>query len=181
MVASTYSQHEGLRDVYVFAYKRSGTAQTATFTPSVLGIGGQAYVFDYFSGNGALVEPGDSFSAEVGAGSYYVVAPVGPSGIAFLGDAGRYVSLGKKRVSRLRDTGRVRATVVFADGDGAIMLHGYSPVAPALRTRHGQIGDVEWDPDTRRFSFALAPDPGATRVQITIGTGPGSDDAPDFE
>jgi ubiquinol-cytochrome c reductase iron-sulfur subunit len=38
---------------------------------------------------------------------YYIVAPVGPSGIAFLGDAGQFVSLGRKRIASLKDDGAV--------------------------------------------------------------------------
>ncbi|MFE7976482.1 hypothetical protein [Streptomyces shenzhenensis] len=41
---------------------------------------------------------------------------MGASGIAFLGDAGKFVSHGDKRIAHLRDDGKVHATVAFAVG-----------------------------------------------------------------
>jgi hypothetical protein len=111
MVAMTYTQHGLLRYAYVFAYARAAkSSQTVTFTPAELGIAGPAYVYDYFARKGTLVAPGGSFSETVSSGSYYVVAPVGPSGIAFLGDEGKFVSLGDKRITQLVDDGTVQAT-----------------------------------------------------------------------
>ncbi|MFJ8603136.1 hypothetical protein ACIREM_31385 [Streptomyces shenzhenensis] len=66
------------------------------------------------------------------AGTYWVVAPVGASGIAFLGDAGKFVSHGDKRIAHLRDDGKVHATVAFAAGEGPVTLHGYAPRKPAV-------------------------------------------------
>src|SRR5581483_8596508 len=111
MIAAASSLHGGLVDAYVFAYSRNHASQLATFTPASLGIAGHAYVYNYFTGKGTVVNAGQSFSASVGNGSYYIVAPIGPSGIAFLGDAGKFVSLGSKRISYLTDDGTVRATV----------------------------------------------------------------------
>ena len=58
------------------------------------------------------------------------MAPVGPSGIAFLGDAGKFVSTGDKRIVHLSDNGTVSATVAFAANEHSVVLHGYAPSAP---------------------------------------------------
>ena len=86
MVAWTYSDHGGMRAAYVFAYSR-GTASAATFVPASLGLSGRVYVYNDFTGRGALLTAGQTFYATVHGGSYDVVVPVGRSGIAFLGDA----------------------------------------------------------------------------------------------
>ncbi len=51
MVAAAYTYHANLVDAYVFAYNRGSQArQMATFTPARLGITGNAYVYNYFTG-----------------------------------------------------------------------------------------------------------------------------------
>lgn len=142
--------------------------QTASFRPSALGISGAAYVYNYFTGQGSVVPPGGSFQATVTSGSYWVVAPVGRSGIAFLGDAGKFVSLGSKRISALSDDGAVHATVTFARGEGAVTLHGYSPSAPRVTAAPGSAGPVSYDPATGMFSVQVTPGAGQqSTVTIT--------------
>ena len=46
-----------------------------------------------------------------------IVAPVGPSGIAFLGDAARFVSLGRTRIPEVSDDSVLRASVDLVGGD----------------------------------------------------------------
>jgi Carbohydrate binding module (family 6) len=144
--------------------------QTATFTPGSLGVGGPAYVYDYFAGVGTVVPNGGSYSATVTSGSYYVVVPVGRSGIAFLGDAGKFVSLGHKRITHLGEQdGAVHATVAFADGEGPVTLHGYSASPPSASAGGGSAGPVTYDPGTRLFEVTVSP--GANRqATVTISS-----------
>jgi hypothetical protein len=145
----------------VFAYAREAkSSQTVTFTPAELGIAGPAYVYDYFAGKGTLVAPGGSFSETVSSGSYYVVAPVGPSGIAFLGDAGKFVSLGDKRITQLVDDGTVQATVAFAPGEHTVTLHGYALRKPKVTASDGSVGPLSYDPASHLFNFTVSPDGG---------------------
>jgi hypothetical protein len=157
MVAGTYSQHGALRDAYVFAYARNGQpSESVTFSPAEFGVSGNAYVYDYFTGKGTLVAAGTNFTDAVGAGSYYVIAPVGRSGIAFLGDAGKFVSVGAQRIAQLDDNGAVQATVTFAPGEGAVTLHGYAPAAPTATARDGAVGPVSYDLATHLFSVPVS-------------------------
>jgi hypothetical protein len=157
MVASTYTDFgEGMKDLYIFAYAR-GTNTTATFNPTSLGLTGNVFVYNYFTGSGTVVQAGNSFSDTVGSGSYYIVAPVGPSGIGFLGDAGQFVSLGKKRITQLTDNGTVQATIAFARGETALTMHGYSPTAPTISAIDGSISTVNYNSSTDLFSFAVSP------------------------
>jgi hypothetical protein len=91
----------------------------------------------------------------VDSGTYYVVAPVGASGIAFLGDAGEFVSLGAKRVSALADDGVVHATVELAAGDNAVTLHGFAPRPPTVTVSNGSADPPTYDPVTQRFHVVL--------------------------
>jgi hypothetical protein len=89
-------------------------------------------------------------------GSYYLVVPIGPSGIAFLGDAGKFVSLGHKRISQLSDNDTVQTTVTFAPGEGAVTLHGHAPARPKVRAATGTVSTVFYDPATGLFSFSAS-------------------------
>ena len=157
MVASTYSDFGGgMKGLYVFAYAR-GTNTTATFSPDSLGLSGSTYVYNYFTGNGTVVPAGGSFSDTVGSGSYYIVAPIGLSGIGFLGDTGKFVSLGKKRITQLADTGNVQATIAFANGETALTITGYSPTTPIITATDGTVGAVNYNSATQLFSVVLSP------------------------
>jgi hypothetical protein len=171
MVASTYSEHGDLRALYVLAYARGGASQLASFSPASLGIPGATYVYDVFDGQGTLVPAGQRFDADVSAdGAYYVVAPVGPSGVAFLGDRGLFAALGQKRIEALDDDGSVHAAVVFADGETQVTLHGYAPAPPTVTSADARVDDVEYDPQTQRFSIVLRPSaaPGTAHVTVRL-------------
>jgi hypothetical protein len=157
MVAAAYTYHTDMTAAYVFAYSRTGQDETASFSPASLGItSSKAYVYNYFTGKGELVSANQSVSRKVNDGSYYIVVPVGPSGIAFLGDAGKFASLGDKRISTLYDNGVLHATVAFAANEGAVTLHGYAPSQPVVTTTDGSAGTVSYNPKTHLFSFSLS-------------------------
>jgi hypothetical protein len=157
MVASTYTDFKGgMKELYVFTYAR-GSNTMATFSPAALGLSGKTYVYNYFTGSGTLVPAGSSFSATVTSGSYYIVVPIGPSGIGFLGDAGKFVSLGKKRITQLSDNGSVQATISFAKSETAVTIHGYSPQSPVVIASNGSVGSVSYDSSTHIFSVPVSP------------------------
>lgn len=170
MVASTYSDHTGLHDLYVFAYARSDASQAASFSPIGLGVPGATYVYDYFADTGQLLAAGERFSTNVSTGSYFVVAPIGPSGIAFLGDAGEFVSLGKKRISQLSDDGTVHATIEFAAGESSVTVQGYAPSGVAATSDGGTVDSVSYDARTQRFTVAVHPDvtPSSDNVRLSL-------------
>ncbi len=158
MVAAAYSYHTNMNAAYVFAYSRTNDQQQqASFTPASLGFNGSAYVYDYFAGQGTVVQANQSFKAKVGFnGSYYIVVPVGASGIAFLGDAGKFAALGSKRISSLYDDGTVHATVAFANHESPVTLHGYAPSKPTVTTTNGTVSAVSYDATTQMFSFTVS-------------------------
>ena len=145
IIASTYTDHSGLRTAYVFAYDRTKGALSAIgFSPESVGVAGPAYVYDYFQATGSVVSAGAQFTGTVDySGSYYIVAPVGRSGMAFLGDAGKFVSVGKKRVETLSDDGTLHVSVRFAPSETSVVLHLYSTVKPVAAAETGSAVHVE--------------------------------------
>ena len=146
---------------------QTGLSQAASFSLAALGLTGPAYVYDYFAGTGSLVAQGGSVSTSVSSGTYWVVAPVGPSGIAFLGDAGKFVSHGDQRIEHLSDSGQIAATVAFAAGEGPVTLHGYATAKPAVTASTGSVGAVAYSTATSLFSVVVTAAAGNQAV-ITI-------------
>src|SRR5205085_1481893 len=100
--------------------------------------------------------------------AYYVVSPVGPSGIAMLGERGKVAPLGKKRVSALADNGTVTATIQFGAGEGAVTLQGFAPRAPTVTASSGTVGAVAYSVATQRFTVPVS----ASGTSATISIAP---------
>jgi hypothetical protein len=175
LVSYTYTDHGPMRALYLFAHPRTDD-RTATFTPQSLGLGGDVYVYNWFSGKGHLTS-GDIPWTQVihGDPSYVVVVPVGASGIAFLGDTGKFVPLGKKRVAELSDDGVLETTLAFAPGEQSIIVHGWAPSAPIASAAEGRAGRVAYDEPSGRFHVEVLPGrSGVARLQMFV---PPPDDA----
>jgi hypothetical protein len=167
MVASTYSDFGGLRAQYIFAYTRATNAPI-TISPSAWGIMGAAYLFDYLNDAGYLIEANNNRTINLVNGvGYFILAPVGRTGIAFLGDKGQFVTLGKQRIPALTDDGHVDVTVSYAAGEDVRIIFGYSPKAVSVTALSGSVDAVVWDPASELFSARVqASSTGAARVRI---------------
>lgn len=100
LVATTYSQHTGGRFTYLYAF----SGGTTSLAPGELGYTGKVYVYDVINDSGKAM---DATQANTWGNAYSLIAPVGPSGVAFLGDKGKFVPLGKKRISAFAGGGDV--------------------------------------------------------------------------
>ncbi|MGZ4202551.1 MAG: hypothetical protein ACXVRH_10890, partial [Thermoleophilaceae bacterium] len=148
IVAATRTQHGPLTASYVFAFAFAANL-TARFSPSELGYSGDVYVWDVYRTRGRALASSATIAEDVQNGrAYYVVVPVGPSGIAFLGDKDKYVSLGRQRIAALEDHGQVEATVAFSAGESSVTLHGWAPSQPKASAVAGAVGVLAWDAAT---------------------------------
>ena len=132
-----------------------GLSQTVSVSLAALGLSGPAYAYDYIAGIGTTVPQGGSVSATVSAGTYWIIAPVGPSGIAFLGDAGKFVSHGDKRIAHLDDDGQIHTTVAFAAGEGPVTLHGHAARQPTVTATTRSVGTVGYTAATGIFTVSV--------------------------
>lgn len=157
MVASTSTNFGAITAHYVAGYNRTSDLKLA-FSPSALGMTQPAYIYNYFTKAGKIVQPQDTFSDPIANGiAYYIVMPVGPSGMAFLGDTGHYVSLGKKRITALTDDGTIAASIAFASAESARSVFGYSPSKPGITAIHGSVGTVSYTNSTGLFYVSVMP------------------------
>lgn len=162
LIAGTFTDHGGIKTEYLFAFNQPGAdIGQVQFTPAELGFTGPVYVFNYFPGNGRYLTPEKTFSTALNKGepAFYIVAPVGRSGIAFLGDQGKFVSTGKQRIASIQDEpGSLTVKVIFAASETSVTLHGYAAVAPKVTVTSGQAGPVEYDADSHHFRVEINPD-----------------------
>jgi hypothetical protein len=173
MLGFTYSDHNGLRTAYVFAYSRASDGSNApfTFAPGDVGIQGPAYVYNYFTHAGQLLSAQSTFTDAASAnGNYYVVAQVGPSHIGLIGDTGKFVSAGHQRIPQIEDQGMLTATIRFAAGEANAVIQGYSPMPPVVTAITGSATQTSYDPVAHIFTLMVAPDPGARTVLLSLST-----------
>jgi hypothetical protein len=129
-----------------------------SFLAGSVGVNGPAYVYDYFGNTGTVIQPGGEYRTLVDYdGSYYLVAPIGPSGIAFLGDSGKFISCGKKRIEQLSDNGTLRVLVRFAPGEAFVALRLYSATEPTVSADSGAVGRVHHHGDNL-YRVVVQPD-----------------------
>jgi hypothetical protein len=171
-MAGTYTLHGDIRTAYLFAFNRSKTeALPASFKPAELGLAGPVCVYDYFAGTAQRIDAGKTVTVSLppSATAYYIVAPFAKCGIAFLGDAGKFVSTGKQRVASLRDmAGGLSAKLVFAAGEDSAKIHGYSAGAPKVTLKGGKATAVEYDSATGHFQFEVRPDADTTPAEDSL-------------
>ncbi|WP_394843000.1 hypothetical protein LZC95_38810 [Pendulispora brunnea] len=173
-VAATYTDFGGapaMRASYVWAYTQVGGNRPLTLTPAALGHTGSVFVYNWFRGKGQVQDASAAFTEDLsfsgdGPRSYYIVVPVGPSGIALVGDAGKYVSLGKKRVTRVSDDGVLAVDLVFAPGEGPVTLRGYAPAPPTAVASVGAVGPVTWDAASKSFSVTVSQADGTASLAL---------------
>jgi hypothetical protein len=143
--------------------------RTVKFSPSQMGLHGVVYVYNYFTHQVVRVPAGGAFTGRLGKqrASFYVCAPAGPSGIAFLGDLHQYVGTGKARIPYLSDTtDGLIATVAFAKGERAITLGGYAKFKPVVKMRGGTAGAVQYAPTTGAWRVIITPAAGAKSTRL---------------
>jgi hypothetical protein len=175
LVSYTYTDHGPMRALYIFAHPRTDD-RTFTFTPAELGLTGDVYVYNWFADRGRRIHGDERWAQTIhGDPSYLVAVPVGKSGIAFVGDAGKFVPLGKKRVSELSDDGVLNATLDFAPTEHSITVHGWAPSMPFVTATEGHVGKVSFDDATGRFHVEVFPAESGT-AHILASLQPPDDD-----
>jgi hypothetical protein len=170
IVAAAHTRHTGSITSYVFAFSQAAEPRMARVSSAALGYGGPVYAYNAFDGHGRYLLPSETLEFLAPAdGTYWIVVPVGRSGVGFLGDTGKFVSNGRNRVDRLRDTGVLTARIVFSVGESRLRLHGFSRVRPEIRAARARVENLIYDSRTGLFQFDLLAKPG-TSLEVTLST-----------
>lgn len=167
MLAWTYTKQNNVKTDYVLAFTPEGTAQkNVAFTTAELGMKGDAVVYDAITGAMKLVGPEQKFTGMIGSlgYTYYIVAPVTPVGIAFLGDEGKIVSTGRERIQELASSpDRLTVDVAFAKGESAVTLHGYYE-----KPFQASAGKLNLDPVANTFTLVVPAPVRGNEVSVVL-------------
>jgi len=151
-----------------------------------MGLKGKIYLLKTSDGTGKLVDAAQSYSDTLRSPDWdlYVAAPLGQSGVAFLGDAGKIVGTGRQRIASISDApGRLSASVLLSPGEKSVTLRGYAVSAPTIKVTRGSAKPVAYDGTTGQFQVEVSPGAGAQpktmdgdrviplRVEISTRTG----------
>ena len=166
MLAYTYTKHGSIITGYVFAFTNDSSGnRNINFNPSKLGVNGKTVVYDPLTNEMKLVNSGADYSSHLSNNlySYYILAPLTSSGIAFFGDAGKIASTGKKRIAAIQDNpGMLKVEVLFAAGETSVELEGYSS-----RAVTSDKGEIKYNSQTHLFNLIL-PSGGKKEVIVSI-------------
>ncbi len=180
LVSTALTDHAGRKTVYALVTNPSkAPASSFTLSPADLGTQGPVCVYDYFAGSARWLENDQPYTGGVAPGGvgYLIVTPVGASGIALLGDADKFVSMGRQRIASVQDQpDRLVADMLLSPEEEAVTLHGYCHQQPTVTVQHGTNDPLTYDAATGHFSVLVHPDksaapsPGADPVRTLTVT-----------
>ncbi|MDP4285266.1 MAG: hypothetical protein Q8891_12640 [Bacteroidota bacterium] len=155
VLAYTYTKHHNITTNYVFAFATEQTSDMGvSFKPADIGMIGKVVVYDPMHNKLQIISANETFKDVLPGDkyTYYIIAPVTSSGIAFLGDAGKITATGKKRIADVIASGKeMQVKVLFAKSESSVTLRGY---ADHIVT--ADKGKVTVDPSTHLFSLVLS-------------------------
>ncbi len=173
VIGFTYTDFGGNKIYYFFGWNPGGKSQKLALPPKSLGVKRDVVLYDYFSGKIRLLKKGKRAKVKLAARStedklgakktgdwgYWVASPVGKSGIALIGDVGKFVTAGKKRINRVDSfPSELKAEVIFAKGENEIELLGFARERPEIVVKNGRAGTVAFDGKTGLFRVKISPD-----------------------
>ena len=169
IVCKTYALAQGRVSRMSFAFeqkrKNSNDAMPFKLDPKELGITSPVFAYDFFASNGKLIQKDETISKQLGDDqmSYEILAPVGPSGMAFIGDTGKFITRGKQRIAAIEeDANHLQTTILAAPGENEITLALYSSKKPEIKVAGGfSCDNVSYNADTQIARARIAPDPDA--------------------
>ena len=176
LVAHTYSDFGSKapgpgKVEYVFAYSRDqNTAAPISIRPEDYGFQNAVYVYDYF-GKSGWWQPGTlAFATSVDSqGSYYVMAPIGASGMAFVGDVTKFVPASRQRVMSLSDDGQITAALAFKSGGETVPISIFATAAPVVSADQATVSTPVYDSATGLYRVMVTSESAAATLHIAAG------------
>jgi hypothetical protein len=137
-VGYTTSERNGNKWFYVLSLPRAGYLRA--FSVSDLGVGGQWVVYNHDTRRASLVDASTFIPLERDAKhEYFVLAPLLQNGMAVIGDAEKFVTMGEKRIASVEVAGSALQIGVVSNQEWNPVTVGYAAQRPAAV----QVGDVK--------------------------------------
>jgi hypothetical protein len=162
-LAATYSD-QGLKTVYLFAWRRMGDGKSATATLWDLGLPDGKYIaYDYMNQKVHTMDQNHPLQLELAPNQwqYDVIVPVTGAGIGIVGDLDSFVPMGRQRISEASaDINSVDLKVIFAQGEKSLRLTYYAGSQIDVSSPDADITDVYRDASSGLYTFTLQPKAG---------------------
>ncbi|HMD54893.1 MAG TPA: hypothetical protein VKJ65_10125 [Phycisphaerae bacterium] len=136
LLAATFSD-QGIRTVYLFAWRRKGDSDLAQVNLSDLNLSdGKYVVYDYMNHTVRMIDQNTPLRISLASNQwqYDIIAPVTETGIAVLGDLQRFVPMGRERIADASaDKSGVHLEVILSQNEPSVSLTCYteSPISAA--------------------------------------------------
>jgi len=162
---------------YVFAFsqdkvtKKKGTKELLDWSikPASLGMSGTICDYDYFAATASIVSADQPIAAKLNdqGWSYHILVPVDSAGMAFIGDIGKFVTRGKKRIAAVQEnSSSLQATVLAAPMEKTITLAIYAPSKPAVSVENGSCDQISYDAKTGIAIAKISVNSAAPMVEV---------------
>ncbi len=157
MIASSWTTFGKTRITYVFTYARKGADPTA-FQAADFGLTGPVYIYNWRTGGGVKLDAQDVYNLPLQGGwGYAIVTPVGPSGMALVGDTEQIATAGRRRIGRFSDDGRLHISIRFAAGEKAQTISVYAPHEPHTSMVAGRLEKESYETTAKLLQLTVAP------------------------
>ncbi len=159
---------------YFFAWNPGKKAHKIALPPKSLHVKQGAVLYDYFSGEIRVLKKRKQVKVKLAARNledklgakktddwgYWILSPLGQSGIALIGDTGKFVTAGKKRINRVDPfPGGLKAEVIFAKGEKEVNLLGFAKKRPKISVQKGRASLLSFNKNSGLFRVNVSPDP----------------------
>jgi len=162
---------------YVFAFsqdkvtKKKGAKELEGWSirPASLGMSGNVCDYDYFAATASIVSADQPIAAKLNeqGWSYHIFVPVDSAGMAFIGDVGKFVTRGKKRIAAVEETSSsLQANVLAAPMEKTITLAVYAPTKPTVSVENGSCDQVSYDAKTEIAIAGISVNSAARTVEV---------------
>jgi hypothetical protein len=177
-IQRTWTDHgNNLKTWYIWVPGANAPSYAFDLTQEGVSAPNGAYAYNWFTKAGKTVATGGQLTDVCAYGTdafhYWVLAPIAPCGIAFLGDLSKYASCGRSRVTALsHSASQVVATIDLESQEASVTLSGYAATKPtAVCSDNATLGTVNFT--NTIFSVALTPKAGArTPMKVAFGSEP---------
>lgn len=158
MVAAAESTFGGGRMTYVFAYPRRPSDSSVQVSLKSLGLEQPVYAWNWVTHQGETIPANGLINmAFVNGWAYEVLTPIGPDGLALLGDLDNIAPLGRARIASLSQDKGLTFTVRFAVNEKSVRIFGYAAKRPQVTAQSGQAKLVDYRDETHLFALDVEP------------------------
>jgi hypothetical protein len=177
-IQRTWTDHgNNLKTWYIWVPGANASNYTFDLAQEGVNAPNGAYAYEWLTKKGKTVTSGGQLTDACAYGTeafdYWILAPIAPCGIAFLGDLSKYTSCGRSRVTALTHSAtQVLATIDLETQESSVTLSGYATAKPnAVCSDNATIGAVNFS--NNMFTVVLTPKAGArTPMNVAFGSDP---------